>query len=126
MAEMRADSGRFYQPWHINDLRGAAERYGDLAEDLHLIKAGLGPLPEDLLHAPQIDEWRVTQRRYEVLEGTASDHPVLITGDHIRTSLAACLGQDRKWARTLSRYYRLSNPAADPGGQISTNCTVKH
>lgn len=109
--EMAADSIHFFEPWLIDDTRSQTHRHLDLAEDLSLIESGFGPIPADLMETAHLDEWGVTRRTFTALEGTVSGHPELSIGDWITTSELMAYGPERRWARTLSRYYVLGTPA---------------
>lgn len=119
--ELAQDSANFFEPWLLNDTRNLAQRHLDLAEDLSLIETGFGPIPEDFLDAAHLDEWGLTTRTFKALEGTVSDHPELMTGDWIRTSEIMAFGPEKKWARTLSRYYSLGTPAEDEQSSTPTH-----
>ncbi|WP_374306478.1 DUF6634 family protein [Dongia sp.] len=118
--ELAADSPSFFEPWLRHDTRGTAQRHLDLAEDLSLIEVGLGPIPEDFLNAPHLDEWAPTTRNFRALKGTVSDHPEQPTGDWIRTSEVVKFGPNKTWARTVSRFYTLGTPAEDEPGAPDT------
>jgi hypothetical protein len=111
--DLAADSTNFFEPWLLNDSRSPAQVHLDLAEDLSLIESGFGPIPEDFLDAPHLDEWGLTTRNFRALEGTVSDHPEQPTGDWIRTSEVVKFGPNKTWARTVSRFYTLGTPADD-------------
>lgn len=110
---MRESLHFFYEPGRFNDLRTQAECSGELAEDLSLIDNKLGPLPQDLAQNACLDEWAKEKRTYPILQGTVSDHPDLMDGDFIRTSLLERMAPDLSWARTNSRYYRLSRAVGE-------------
>jgi len=79
--------------------------------DLALISitaAKADPSPEDLATAPLLDRWRlqVTFLGELVLEGAVTGHPTL-DDTFITTSPLIALDPDSRWARTVSRWYRL-------------------
>jgi len=119
--ELAADSVNFFEPWLIDDTRGLAQRHLDLSEDLSLIESGFGPIPEDFLETAHLDEWGVTRRTFTALEGTVSGHPELPIGDWIKTSELMAFGPERRWARTLSRYYTLGAPAEGERPSLQTH-----
>ncbi len=76
-------------------------------------KIGAGASPEDLVgDVPLLDHWLVDQRPIPCLTGMATGHPRLVgQGRPIITSDLWLISEDRRWARTLSRWYRLGRPA---------------
>jgi hypothetical protein len=88
-----------------------------LADDLDRIAAGHAPTPADLDHAPLLVDWRLTLTwNGFCLTGFAAGHPRLGARTIVTSHLWA-LDPERRWARTLSRFYRLGVPddAAIPG-----------
>ncbi|WP_193175442.1 DUF6634 family protein [Oricola nitratireducens] len=88
------------------------ERLSALVADMDAISRGL--LPEELVEgeAPLLDRWMVASRIIPCLAGLSTGHP-LLPGDNrmIGTSDLWLMSEDRTWARTLSRWYRLGRPA---------------
>ena len=75
-------------------------------------KIGRGIPPEHLAgDAPILDRWIGAQRAIPCLVGLSSGHPIL-SGEArpITTSDLWLLSKDRRWARTMSRWYRLGHP----------------
>ncbi|WP_371170032.1 DUF6634 family protein [Aliiroseovarius sp. 2305UL8-7] len=71
----------------------------------------LNPSPSNLAIAPRLERWRtVTDRNSTRLRGEVTGHPILFD-QRIVTSPLLALDQDKKWARTISRYYVLGEPA---------------
>ena len=69
---------------------------------------GIGPTPEELAAAPMLDFWAITAvDGCLALTGVVTGHPVLEHGARIITSPLLWLSDDRRAARTLSRFYRL-------------------
>lgn len=70
--------------------------------------AEVGPSAFELHAAPELDLWipQVNIIGELVLEGEVKAHPIL-GNDAITTSPLIALDPDRKWARTVSRWYRL-------------------
>jgi len=69
---------------------------------------GDSPTPEELSEAPRLDFWAITAvDGCLALTGVVTDHPVLKHGARIVTSPLLWLSDDRRAARTLSRFYRL-------------------
>jgi hypothetical protein len=90
-------------------------RLRSLADDLDRIAAGEAPTATDLAQAPLLVDWRFMLTWAGVsLVGFAAGHP-LRGSRHIATSPLWALDPDLRWARTLSRFYRLGVPA---GGAI--------
>lgn len=83
-----------------------------LAEDLQRVERGFRPDLTDLENAPFLDEYVVTTRVMPVLAGNVRGHP-LLRDQFVNTSGLWMLSPTLGWARTLSRFYRLGNPAGD-------------
>jgi hypothetical protein len=87
-------------------------RLSALMADMAAIQRGVSP--ERLANgaAPLLDGWIIARRTIPCLAGLSSGHPKL-PGDRrlIATSDLWLLSDDRTWARTLSRWYRLGRPA---------------
>lgn len=87
-------------------------RLSSLLADMQAIQRGLAP--EDMIdgEAPLLDRWVLGRRLVPCLAGLSTGHPRLV-GEHraICTSDLWLLSEDRYWARTLSRWYRLGRPA---------------
>lgn len=85
-------------------------RFAELVRDMEKIDQGtsIDCLVGD---APHLDCWTMGMRPAACLVGQSTGHPVLEgTGRLIMTSDIVLLSQDRAWARTLSRWYRLGEP----------------
>jgi hypothetical protein len=92
-----------------------------LADDLDRIAAGEAPTAADLAPAPLLVDWRFMLTWAGVsLAGFVAGHP-LRGSRHIATSPLWVLDPDLRWARTLSRFYKLGLPAggAVPRGDSS-------
>ena len=86
-----------------------------LVDDLDRIVAKRAPTPTDLKQAPLLVDWRLLMTFSGLcLVGFAAGHP-LLGSKKIVTSPLWVLDPDLRWARTLSRFYRLGVPA---GGAI--------
>ncbi len=75
--------------------------------------AWAGPSADDLADAPVLSRWMTViepQFMYPALMGHAPDHPNCV-GELIVTSRLCGLCKDSTWARTVSRWYRLEEPA---------------
>ena len=80
--------------------------------DAKLLAGGEAPDADELGQAPLLKRWRFvdnTSRGQGLrLIGVCRDHPILQGKRVITTSHVVAMDLDRfKWARTLSRYYRL-------------------
>ena len=92
-----------------------------LARDLDRIAAGEAPTAADLATAPLLVDWRFLLSWAGVgLAGFVAGHP-LRGSRHIATSPLWVLDPDLRWARTLSRFYKLGVAAggAIPRGDVS-------
>ncbi|WP_408735169.1 DUF6634 family protein [Muricoccus aerilatus] len=78
---------------------------------------GTSPTPADLHAAPVVDHWQWSSRTMRTVVGTVQGHPRLPDGPVLTTELWA-VDLERRWARTLSRYYVLGDQRgeADHGG----------
>ncbi len=78
------------------------------------LRAGWRPGPDTLEEAPRLENWRFLEvaPRAAVLVGTVIGHPRLGTRPNVSTSYLIGLDASRlTWARTLSRFYVLGEPA---------------
>jgi len=86
-----------------------------LADDLDRIAAGMAPSAAELSRAPLLVDWCLALGLSGLsLTGFVAGHP-LLGRKQIITSPVWTLDPDLRWARTLSRFYRLGIPA---GGAI--------
>lgn len=85
-----------------------ADRLEHLARDLRAIARGTSPDPADLHAAPVVDQWRWSSRAMRTVVGTLQGHPRLADGPVHTTELWA-VDLERRWARTLSRFYVLGD-----------------
>jgi len=92
------------------DAVGTAERFQALANVLTRLAMGQLPSQTELLEAPLLTNWRLARRPALCLIGHCQDHP-LLRGPRIVTSDLWVHGPDVGWSRTLSRFYRLGEPA---------------
>ncbi|MCA0058512.1 MULTISPECIES: DUF6634 family protein [unclassified Mesorhizobium] len=87
-----------------------------LAADLEHVRCGVPPEVMAGEAAPIIDRWILAQRIVPGLAGLSTGHPRLVGQDRlIATTDLWLLSEDRAWARTLSRWYRLGRPAEQSG-----------
>ncbi len=101
-------------------LSEAMRRKIDAArKSVQRLRAGWRPGRDTLAMAPRLHDWRFIQvaPRATVLVGTVVGHPRL--GDRPWVQTSYLIGIDAthlKWARTLSRFYVLGEPASYPVG----------
>lgn len=100
-----------------DELKIAQARAAALMKDREFLESHRDP-PEDVLQsAPLLDAWYKVDHpdsdRGYCLSGHVSGHPELLDGRLIRTSAVAKLDPNGRWARTVSRFYRLGRPHAD-------------
>lgn len=93
------------------ELRIAQARAAALMKDSAFLASDRDPPDEVLQAAPLLDAWYKvhhpnTDKGY-CLCGHVSGHPELSDGRLIRTSAVAKLDSRGRWARTVSRFYRL-------------------
>lgn len=94
------------------DFRFERERLSALVEDMDAIGRGLSPEKLAGPHAPLLDRWHVSGRIIPYLAGLSTGHPLLPGQNRmIGTSDLWLMSDDRCWARTLSRWYRLGREA---------------
>lgn len=87
-----------------------------LADDLERVHRGVPPEEMAGDATPILDRWVVAQRIVPCLAGLSTGHPLLVgQGRLIATSDLWLLSEDRAWARTLSRWYRVGRPADHSG-----------
>jgi hypothetical protein len=83
-----------------------------LADDMERVRRGVPPEEMADEGAPLLDRWILAQRIVPGLAGLSTGHPRLVGENRlIGTSDLWMLSEDRAWARTLSRWYRLGRPA---------------
>jgi hypothetical protein len=82
-----------------------------LIVDLRTVREGGSMTAADLEDAPVLQHWTRVSRPVAALRGDVIGHPLLGTGTDIVTSEVYLLDPVDRWARTLSRRYRLGPPA---------------
>ena len=78
-----------------------------------------GPSSADLAHAPVLNSWIVVQSDpiFCSFIGLVSDHPIIAKEcAPVTTSPIMAINLEKNWARTMSRWYVLGEPA-DPNSQ---------
>ena len=103
--------------WLSPDTRaGLAQRRRLKASlvDLERLQAGWVPATADLLNTPLLQHWCCYGPGFAsqtVLIGAVTAHPLLPDGRRVATSLLLALDiRGLRWARTVSRFYRLGEP----------------
>lgn len=95
-------------------MQELVERIKLASADLVRLEQGWRPSPLDLVDAVSLDNWVIgiqPHTNQTVFWGEAVGHPIL-GNRHIVTSPILWISKDRQIARTLSRWYRLGEPAA--------------
>jgi hypothetical protein len=88
--------------------------------------ADVGPTDADLAEAPVLDYWRpyISHQGAPILWGIASGHPKIKEG-WVSTSQLVAIDPDKAWARTVSRWYALSNPFSDYEAIIARDLRIE-
>ena len=92
------------------DTAGTAVQLQVLGRLLARLADGQLPSKAALQDAPLLTNWRLATRPALCLVGYCQDHPHL-RGPRIITSDLWVHGPDLGWSRTMSRFYRLDEPA---------------
>ena len=87
-----------------------ALRHEGLASDLRGIVNGTAPTKDILQAAPMVDQWLLAERPVPGIVGMVAGHPLLRSGP-VLTSDVVAIDLIAGWARTLSRFYVLGQPA---------------
>lgn len=98
---------------HDQGFEQVLRRLKALVADLEAVQSGRSGtvLPKA---APLLNQWDFAERAAIYLVGQSNDHPLFPgVGRQIATSDLWLLSTDRRWARTLSRWYRLGEPRED-------------
>lgn len=94
-------------------MQELVERIKLASADLERLEQGWRPSAQDLADAVFLDNWIIgiqPNTNQTVFWGEAVGHPIL-GNRHIVTSPILWVSKDRQIARTLSRWYRLGEPA---------------
>ncbi|OYR15237.1 DUF6634 family protein [Brucella thiophenivorans] len=100
---------------NLNYLNEMIELLQNLLEDLKSLRDGNELNSEVLSKSPVLNGWSQTTRSTACLEGVVQEHPRLGKSKVILTSDLYYLDPEMRFARTLSRYYRLGKPAKFKG-----------
>lgn len=88
-------------------------KLGSLVSDMEALRTGATPQSLAGPSSPVLDGWRFRLGNNLYMEGMSTGHPKLVgTGRLISTSEVFLVTEDQKFARTLSRWYRLGEPGA--------------
>ncbi|WP_411507829.1 DUF6634 family protein [Brucella anthropi] len=93
---------------YLNDM---ISKLHQLIDDLKMLRDSKKPDHEILDDSPTLYDWNQTTRPAACLEGLVQEHPLLGRNRLIITSDLYYLDPEMRFARTLSRFYRLGNPA---------------
>ena len=85
-----------------------------LVADLKRIRDGQGPTHDELAAAPIIHEYEIEHRLALALRGVILGHPLLGSTVGTTSDLWA-ITADKRWVRTLSRFYRLGGQKQPDG-----------
>lgn len=94
------------------ELARIAAKHRRLADDLDRIARNRPPGPEELQVAPLLMEWRVYVAPLPRLVGVVLGHPYIPDGHACHTSELFTFDPIAGYARTLSRFYRLTTRPA--------------
>ena len=97
-----------------DDIAGDIARLETLINALESLGSGEMPTTQELANAPLLDPYAIGTRPVPCLIGGNEGHPNL-SGPVVRTSELWVLAPHQQWARTLSRLYRLGEPARVEG-----------
>lgn len=100
------------QRFFNHDLSAVTLKLTSLRDDLSAQLDGTGPDNEVLATSPIIDQWRIRYVPMPVIAGRVTGHPKIFDGA-VATTGIWYLQEDLRWARTLSRYYRLGEYVGD-------------
>ncbi|WP_439602113.1 DUF6634 family protein [Devosia sp.] len=89
------------------DPLGTADRLEALAADLRRLAAGHVPSSTELAEAPTLRDWNVVTRPCLALVGEVEGHPSIADHQPAVTSELCAIDPGERWARTMSRFYRL-------------------
>lgn len=98
----------------MTDTKELLQRLQNAKEAIARLDRGEAPSAAELASAPQLDFWYLTEHGLVLcLGGVVTGHPNLADGAHVCTSALLWVADDKKAARTLSRFYRLGAPLED-------------
>lgn len=101
-----------HKPPTVTILRDI-DRLRGLAADLENAHVGKHPANTLIERAPILENWQLAWRGEICLVGKVAEHPEIESGRLARTSGLWLLSRNLGYARSLSRFYALGNPAPD-------------
>lgn len=99
----------FGEPFQLHDH---LDRLRRLLADVEALAEGRHPTRDTLSGAPVLEEWSLATRGMPCLKGQFLGHPKIRSGRAGITSNLWIHAPSHGYARTLSRFYRLGDPAA--------------
>lgn len=94
-----------------DEARIEIERLKRLILDLDAMASGAGPTVRQINEAPFLEQWVIGNLPAPHLIGLVTGHPEKEGVDRaIRTSQVMVVDGESRWARTLSRFFRLGSP----------------
>lgn len=90
-----------------------------LVTDLERARNGQHPSRQVIAHAPFLHNWQLAHRQEPCLMGTVTGHPTIKNDRRAMTSGLWLLSPALGYARTISRFYALGQPAAERSGLYS-------
>lgn len=89
------------------DPVATAETLEALAADLRKMASGRHPTAQVLAQAPLLRRWGFSRRPAACLQGRIHGHPIIGDTDFATTSELFAIDGERRWVRTMSRFYAL-------------------
>lgn len=105
---------RFERTPPAGNIKDMINRLRRLADDLERACNGEHPDKYEIERAPVLEAWQYGYRPEMCLYGKVSGHPDIMDGRLDRTSGLWLISREFGYARTLSRFYALGSPNADP------------
>lgn len=95
-------------PYDFHHAIEVVQRLQTMCDDAYAVLAGLPPTEKLLSSAPLLERWEAVPYEAISLAGWVTGHPTIRTGPLV-SSQVFMLDPYRRWARTLSRFYRLGS-----------------
>lgn len=100
----------------LTQIEDHLDRIRRLLVDVEALASGRHPTKALLASAPVIENWALASRPLPCLTGQFLGHPTIRSGRAGRTSDIWIHAPSLGYTRTLSRFYRLGDPAPVIGG----------
>lgn len=100
--------GKMMNPWVSNQLQEILPRIQSLAVDLQAVWSGNGEFTPKEFAA--LSDYAIDVRIIPCLDGRTTGHPNIRDGHLARTSEIFYVSENRRFVRTLSRWYLLDVP----------------